>query len=233
MSGTEGILAVITARGGSKGVPGKNVRPLRGRPLIAHTVEAALNARRIGRVVVTTDAPEIADAAVAAGAERLFLRPAEFALDSSPSWQAVVHLFGWLREHEGTVPADFCLLQPTSPFRTARHIDEAAERFIASKADSLVSVCRSKKSPYWSQVVGADGFLRPAVPSERAYERRQDAPQTYDLNGAVYFARTAAYEEQRTFLTARTAYYEMDDLASLDIDTELDFRFAEMLAAGQ
>ena len=226
------IFAIITARGGSKGIPKKNIRLLNGKPLIAYTIEAAKQSQYIDRVIVSTDSEEIADAAVIAGAEKLFLRPSQFATDESPSWEAIIHALQWIEHNEKKVYPVFCLLQPTSPFRNSFHINEAIEKFaLNERADSLVSVCESIKSPYWTQIVSDDGFLQPLIQTEERFTRRQDTPKTFDLNGALYIAKTDFYKDKKTFLGNRTTFYEMDKISSIDIDTETDFFVAESLYA--
>ena len=228
------ILALITARGGSKGVPGKNLRPLNGKPLIAYTIEAAKHSGYIDRVVVSTDAEEIAAAAKRFGAEVPFLRPAKFAGDASPSSEAIIHALEWFETNERKKFPVFCLLQPTSPFRTAKHIDAAMDKFFSSDgAESLISVCPSHKSPYWAQVVTPEGYLRPLIEPRESYTRRQDIPATYDINGAIYVANTDAYLHYKNFLMKKTVHYEMGTHASLDIDTETDMILAETLCARQ
>jgi len=196
--------------------------------LIAYTVEAAITSRYIDRVIISTDDDNIAKAAIEAGAERPFIRPSEFAKDTSPSWEAVIHALDWLQKNEGKQYTVFCLLQPTSPLRTASHVDEAIERYFTKpQADSLVTVCESSKSPFWSQIISPDDLLQPLIPVNEQVTRRQDLPKTFDINGAFYICDTSLYRRTRTFLNHRTAYYLMAKEDSIDIDTELDFIIAE------
>jgi CMP-N,N'-diacetyllegionaminic acid synthase len=224
------ILAIITARGGSKGVPKKNIRPLNGKPLIAYSIEAAKRSRYIDRVVISTDSEEIADIAVLHGAEILFLRPAQYSTDESPVWEAIVHALQWIEEHERKTYSTFCLLQPTSPFRKSQHIDCAFDKFFSVKtADSLISICESSKSPFWSQIISSDGLLHPLIESKEQYNRRQDLPKTYDINGAIYISKTEFYRRMKSFLKGKTTFFVMERDSSLDIDTELDFIVADAI----
>ncbi len=225
------ILAIITARGGSKGVPKKNIRLLNGKPLISYTVEAAKQSQYIDRVIISTDSEEIADTAAAGGAEKLFLRPAQFATDESPSWETIIHALQWIENHEKKIYPVFCLLQPTSPLRRSNHVDAAIEKYFATPhAENLVSVCESSKSPYWSQMVTKEGLLKPVIDSKNLFTRRQETPQTYDINGAIYIAKTESYLRTKSFLDDKTTFYAMSKEDSLDIDTELDFTIAEVIS---
>src|SRR5262245_38953077 len=158
MSGPR-VLAIIPARAGSKTVPGKNLAPLVGTPLLAHSIAAARSARGVERVVVSTDGPEIVAAARRWGAEAPFLRPAELAQDDSPTIAAVLHAVQWLEEHEGYRPDYVLLLQPTSPLRTAGDIEAATALAVARDADTVVSVCEMKPHPFWAMRLSKDGSL--------------------------------------------------------------------------
>jgi len=224
------ILAVILARGRSKGIPGKNIKPLAGKPLIAWTIEAARNSQYIDRVVVSTDSDEIAGVSETWGARAPFRRPAELATDDAPRDPAIVHAITWLAENENQKNDMIVFLQPTTPLRTHRHIDEAIEKFVADKqARSLVSVKEAVDSPYWMRVISGRGYLENFVQTEKEYVRRQDLPKVYSLNGAVYIAYTDVFLEEKSFYVRNTAYYLMDALSSIDIDEKIDFDLAELI----
>jgi len=223
MADDRSTLALIPARGGSKGVPRKNVRPLCGRPLIAWTIEAALGSGYIDRVVVSTEDEEIAAIACNCGAEVPFLRPAELARDDTPGIEVVLHTLRQLAQRFDRV----IVLQPTSPLRTATDIDRALRKQAEAKAPFCVSVTRPKHHPCWSLRADSEGFLRPLLPE--LPNRRQDLPPVYALNGAIYIAETQALIRQRSFLGEPLLGYEMPPERSLDIDTELDFAIAELL----
>lgn len=220
------VLAVITARGGSKGLPGKNIRPLGGKPLIAWSIEAALGARCIDRVIVSTDAPEIAEAARAAGAEVPFLRPADLATDTATSVDVVVHALSQCPGSEF-----FVLMQPTSPLRTAGDLDEGFARMQETGADGCVSVSEATESPWLMYGTGGPGWLEPILPPRPGGMRRQDLPPVYLLNGAFYFMRTEVFLRERRFLPKRCLGHVMPIERAVDIDTLDDFRQAEAAVA--
>ena len=227
------VLGVITARGGSKTLPNKNILPLVGKPLIAHTINATLNARLLSRVLVSTDHHGIAETARQFGAEVPFMRPAELAQDNTLVYPVLVHAVQWLEQQEGYQPDYVMSLQPTSPLRTADDIDDAIGLALEKDADSVVGLCRIKHHPYWTKGVSDDGrivdFMSLDKPLEVAYSRRQDLPQAYGINGAVYIVRREILLERQTFYTDRTYAYIMPVERSLDIDTLWDFRVVELL----
>jgi CMP-N,N'-diacetyllegionaminic acid synthase len=214
-------VALVTARGGSKGVPGKNLAPVGGRPLIAWTVEAARTAARVERTLVSTDDPTIAEVARSCGAEVPFLRPAELAGDRSSHISVVLHALDWL-DAQGCRPRYLALLQPTSPLRTAADVDGAVALAYDKDADSVVSVCPAHNHPLLVKKITADGRLADYAAADLAYLRRQDLPAAYALNGAVYVTKTAVLREQQTFLPARTYPFLMPAERSLEIDDPWD-----------
>ncbi|MDP1577086.1 MAG: acylneuraminate cytidylyltransferase family protein [Cypionkella sp.] len=216
------VLAVITARGGSKDLPGKNIRHLAGRPLIAWSIEAALGASCISRVIVSTDAPEIAEAALAAGAEVPFLRPADLATDGAGSADVVAHALGQCPGHDV-----FVLLQPTSPLRNADDLDQAFGRMQAAGADGCVSVSEAEQSPWLMYVTDGPGLLNSLLPPWPGGMRRQDLPPVYLLNGAFYFMRTDVFLRDRKFVTPRCIGHQLPQSRAVDIDTLADFERAE------
>jgi len=225
MIGSASVLGVVTGRGGSKGVPRKNVAPLGGKPLIAWTVEAAVASRTLDRVIVSSDDREIIDAAVAAGAEAPFVRPAELARDDTPGAAPVVHVLDAIGERYDYV----VLLQPTSPFRTSEDIDAAVELCAGSGAPSVVSVAPANSSPHWMYSVDHDGTMTPVIPAEKVVGRRQELPSVFELNGAVYVARVDWLREHGSFIGPETLAYVMPEERSLDIDTPLDLVVARAL----
>ncbi|WP_224959723.1 acylneuraminate cytidylyltransferase family protein [Geomonas subterranea] len=222
------ILALITARGGSKGVPRKNVRPLAGKPLLAWSAAAALNAQTPLKLVLSTDDPEIAAAGLASGAEVPFLRPAELASDTATSEAAVRHTLDWLAEHEGYRPRLILLLQPTSPFRTSGDIDRALALQREKDADSVVSVTDNERPPQWLRRIGEDGLLK-EIGSTPYITRRQESEKLYRFNGAIYVIKTEVFLEECTFYPKNMVPYLMPAERSLDIDSELDFLIADLL----
>lgn len=216
------VLALIPARGGSKGLPGKNILPVAGRPLLAWSVDAARAARSVDRVVLSSDDDAIIAAALACGCEVPFVRPAALAIDTASTIDVVLHALDTLPGFDVIV-----LLQPTSPLRTAADIDEACERLAFSAAPACVSVSPVSQSPYWMYRLGQNQGLVPVVETPPGVARRQDLPAVYTLNGAVYVADTAWLRQSRTFITHETVAYVMPAERSIDIDTIEDFEVFE------
>lgn len=224
------IVALVTARGGSKRVPGKNIRPLAGRPLIDWSIAPALAASTIDRVIVSTDDEAIADCAHQSGAEVPFLRPPELAGDYASHYDVIAHTIDWL-EKEGTLPRAIVLLQPTSPFRSASLIDEMVVAWTNSDQDCLTSVCAVADHPAFMYRKTPDGALSAYLPVQEGYQRSQDQEPLYVLNGAIYIMDPQAFRARTRVLGDTPASFEMDSLCSLDIDTEQDFRLAEAFIA--
>ncbi|KPV44369.1 cytidylyltransferase domain-containing protein [Alicyclobacillus ferrooxydans] len=219
-------LAVIPARGGSKGVPRKNIRFLAGRPLIEYSISIALACPYIDRVIVSTDDDDIANIARAAGAEVPWLRPAALAQDDTSTMQVLQDLSYRLFTEEGYEPNFILLLQPTSPFRTLDDVNHAIELYQTTQCDEVVSVVKSKYHPNWC-FHAADDRL---VPYEEAViSRRQDLTPVYALNGAVYVYSSECIVNG---VTKKPKYFiEMPEERSIDIDTEFDFQLAELVMA--
>ncbi|MGM4906784.1 acylneuraminate cytidylyltransferase family protein [Tardiphaga sp. 866_E4_N2_1] len=219
------VLALIPARGGSKGVPHKNIRQLGGKPLIAWTIDAAKASRYVDRIVLSTDDPNIIAHAERHGCEVPFVRPAALATDQAESMDVVRHALKALAIADGYV----VLLQPTSPMRRADDIDGALECCVNSGALSCVSVCEPDKSPYWMLTMGSDRKVHSLFPEDQIPARRQDAPSVVALNGAVYVAPASHLVAGGNFLTKHTVGYPMPKERSFDIDTELDLRIVESI----
>ncbi|MEW6693643.1 MAG: acylneuraminate cytidylyltransferase family protein [Pseudomonadota bacterium] len=218
------VVALIPARGGSKGVPGKNLRDLGGKPLVAWTIEAARQAECIDEVVVSSDDDTILKVARQWGAAVPFVRPAALARDDTPGIDVVLHALEHLPHAHWVV-----LLQPTSPLRTAQDIEAALARCWEARAPACVSVSEVDTPPGWMFRLSDDGRLRAILPERERPLRRQDAPTLYALNGAVYVARADWLRHARTFLTDETVAYRMPPERSIDIDTPLDLMIAACL----
>jgi len=224
-------LGVVAARGGSKGLPRKNVLPLGGRPLIAHTIEAALACPALTRTVVSTDDLEILAAARAAGCPAPFVRPAELARDDSSTVDVALHALDWVVAHEDFTPDVVVLLPATAPLRGARHIREAIAALASDpEAEAVVAVTEPDYPPYWMLRI-VDGRLRWLLPEGAAADHRQQLPVAYRPNGSIYAVRTGVLRAQQTFYPRATAPYVMPREDSINIDSELDFRMAELLLA--
>ena len=220
------FVGLIPARGGSKGVPRKNLRCVGGQPLVSLAVASALACGRLNRVIVSTDDAEIAEAAQRAGADVPFLRPARLAEDDTPAVAVARHAVEWLESYGATVDA-IVILQPTSPLRRTSHIDAAIDRFLETGADSVVTVCEVEHSPFWMQRLEKDRLV-PLLPSGMLAQRRQDLPPVYRLNGAVYVVRRRLLMEDGGIMGPDTRAVVMAQADSIDIDSDLDFQLAEL-----
>jgi CMP-N,N'-diacetyllegionaminic acid synthase len=216
------ILAIIPARGGSKGVPGKNIKLLNNRPLIDYTIKAAAASKYIDRTIVSTDAENIATVAKRCGADVPFMRPDELAGDETPGIDVIFHGIEACPGYDMVM-----ILQPTSPFRTVEDIDAGVALFDRSQVKACVAVEPVKKHPAWCFSLDK-GFLQPPESSTNIYQRQQfDA--FYSLNGALYIADIDWLKQHRNFVSPQTLAYIMPAERSLDIDTQLDFRIADLL----
>jgi CMP-N-acetylneuraminic acid synthetase len=218
------LVGVILARGGSKRLPGKNIRPLHGKPLIAYTIEAALGAPSLARVIVSTDDPAIAQVARDCGAEVPFLRPAALATDQSSSLDALAHAVDALEQADAPVDA-VVLLQPTSPFRTARHIEDAVRLFRDTGVDTVTAVSAAPVHPYYCWREQGDE-IAPYFSRREVAMERLDLPPALVENGAIYVVRRTLLRSGSLY-GARIAGYQIDPAAALDIDTAEDFARAE------
>lgn len=219
------ILAVIPARGGSKGIPKKNLREVGGKSLIVRAIESAQASKYIDTVIVSTDDQEIADASRRAGAEVPFLRPAELASDTATSVAAALHAINEMPDFEWLV-----WLQPTSPFRTAKDIDACLEACFAARASSCVSVSEPDQHPYWTFTIDRGGRLKPVW--ENPPQRRQDLPCVFNLNGMVYVIRISELKAKSAFMTDNTVGHVIRDRwRCLDIDTEEDMLLADYFSS--
>ena len=225
------VLGLVTARGGSKGIPRKNLRPVAARPLIAWTLDAAKASRLLTSVLVSTDDPEIALAARAEGVDAPFLRPAEYAGDESPHFEVACHALDWLAANRSESVDYVCLLQPTSPLRTAIDIDGAIELALARHADAVVGVTLSPVHPQLMYRMDGQAALTPLLQPEQGYARRQDLPPVYMLNGAIYVNRVEALRHDRTFTPPGALGFVMPAERSLDIDCEAELQAAEVALA--
>lgn len=222
------IHAIIPARGGSKGLPGKNIKHLGDKPLIAHTIEAARKSEWLGKVIVSTDDEIIKEISLEYGAEVPFLRPKELATDTSTSVDVLIHYIRTLQEDEKVIPEYLCLLQCTTPFRTTQDIDQAIQKCLQQEADACVSVCEVEENPYWMVTVEEERIKKLInVPNEIL--RRQELPKVYRYNGGVYIIKTEVLLEDKTLFPENTTPYLMSAKSSMDIDTELDFKICELI----
>lgn len=218
------ILAVIPARGGSKGVPRKNIKLAGGKPLIAWVIEAAKTSAYIDRLILSSDDNEVIRVAATYKCEVPFVRPSEFAQDNSSSSDVIVHALSKISGYDYVM-----LLQPTSPFTSKEDIDGCIEHCITSKAKSIVSVVKPDKSPYWMFEMGKNNRLKSIMGNRYLNCRRQDLPSAYIPTGAAYMAESRWFLKNRSFYSEFTIGYEIPKERCLDIDTEFDFKLFDFL----
>ncbi|MDX4058011.1 acylneuraminate cytidylyltransferase family protein [Aliarcobacter skirrowii] len=218
------FLGIVPARGGSKRLPRKNVLDLCGKPLIAWSIEAGLNSKYIDKVVVSSDDDEILNISSNFGAETI-KRPVELASDTATTFEAIKHTIENVEKYDYIV-----LLQPTSPLRNEKHIDEAIELLEIKNADAVVSVCEMDHSPLWSNTLPKDGNMRGFLREEILNKRSQDLEKYYRLNGAIYICKTEKLLENKSFFLKENIFaYIMDRKSSIDIDEEIDFIIAKSI----
>jgi len=222
------VLAIVTARGGSKGLIGKNTKPLLGKPLIAWTIEPALNSRYIDKLIVSTDDEEIAEISKKLGAEVPFKRSEELSTDFAKSIDVILHaikFFQSVNEHYDLV----FVLQPTSPLRTTEDIDSALEYYISKNADSVISVCEIDHHPAFSNTLPDDNLMTGFMRNEFINKNRFDLPRFYRMNGAIYIASTDLIISNKSFMGYKTYAFIMPKQRSVDINDEVDFMLAETI----
>ena len=218
-------IAIIPARGGSKRLPGKNIKLLGGKPLIAWTIEAAIKSNVFDHVFVSTDSEEIASVSKDYGAKVPFLRPAELSSDTATTNDVVTHLISWFEKEYSQEVSNIAILQPTSPFRNAEHIIEAFEEMKTKHAKAIVSVCELEHPIQFCNKLGLDGSMDGFIePSDM--KRTQDLDPIYRLNGAIYIFDRKYVGRISELYSVGTFAYVMDSKLSIDIDTQMDFSLA-------
>lgn len=224
------VLGVIPARGGSKGIPRKNLRPLAGKPLLVWTAEAALDAKLLSRVILSTDDESIAAVGRAAGLDVPFLRPQSLAEDETPTLPVVRHALQFL-EAAGARYDAVCLLQPTSPLRRPDTIDGCIALLERESVDAVVTVLPvpTEHHPYWAFVAGADGLLRLATGATSPPARRQELPPAFHREGSVYVTRRDVVMEQGSLYGTKLLGYAVDPAGSVNLDTPAQWERAEAL----
>lgn len=230
------LLAVIPARGGSTGLPGKNIRPFAGLPLIAHTILYAKKCPAITRCIVTTDSPAIADVARQFGGDVPFLRPGELAQNSTPMWPVLRHALAQVEQREGARYDLLLLLDPTSPTRELSDVAGAMRRLEERpEADSIISVSQPESNPIWHCVVEREGWMADLIDGGSRFACRQELPVVYHINGLLYLWRAEFVRRvQRDFWRdeGRHLMYEVPELRAVSIDTQEQFDHAELLVKG-
>jgi CMP-N-acetylneuraminic acid synthetase len=224
------VVAFIFARGGSKGLPGKNIRLLGGKPLIVWSIESALAVKRIERVIVSTDSEEIAAVAREHRAEVPFIRPSALAQDDSPEWLAWHHALNYLREMTGALPEVMVSVPTTAPLRLALDIENCLDEYEKGDADVVITVTDAHRSPYFNMVkVAADGTVSLVNPPQSAIVHRQDAPVVHDVTTVCYVASPDFVMTHNAIFEGRVKAVHVPTARAIDIDTLLDFQIAESL----
>jgi CMP-N,N'-diacetyllegionaminic acid synthase len=227
------MIAIIPARGGSKGLPGKNIRLLDGIPLIAHTIHAALNAEGIRRVIISTDNHEIASIARDNGAEVPFMRPLDLAKDNSMVIDSYLYTIDWLAKDEGEKIDSFVALLPTAPLRNSNDIDSAIKFFNDKNAGSVISVVEAPVPMEWYKKIDSQGILRNLLEKKAGLKNRQEFKSQFVPNGAIYIFNTERLRSTREYYNEKTFPYVMPPERSADIDNLIDFKWAEFLLTHQ
>ena len=225
------ILGLILARGGSKGIPNKNIKSFCGKPLITWTIEQAIQSEMFENVIVSTDSNDILNISLEAGAETPFLRPKELSSDFSPSIDSVIHSLDYLSSRGDHFDA-VTLLEPTSPLRTASQLTEIVQKFInlSEEYDSLITIGKVRESVELLKTIDGEE-MKPYSGNSHSTARRQDIEYTYFPYGVAYIAKTSALRDQKTFYTSRCSYFMLDDNQCFEIDDSGDFLINEALYA--
>lgn len=222
------ILCIIPARGGSKGVPGKNIKLLNGKPLLAYTSEIALQSKYLAEVIVSTEDEQIIEVAKSLGIKVPFIRPMALGKGNTPTIDVIIHALQWF-ENQNIFFDAVCLLQVTSPFRTVDFLDKAIEKFIEKNSDSLVSVQRvpHEYNPHWTFEVNEEGNLKIATGESEIISRRQELPTAYHRDGSIYITKTNVLLKKHSLYGKSTAFIESEPDFYVNIDTLLDWKKAE------
>ena len=226
-------MAIVPARGGSKGLTRKNILPLLGKPLIAWTIEEAKRSQYIDRLILSSEDAEIISIAKTFGCEVPFVRPLELSQDDTPGIDVVFHAIDTINSICSSAYDYVVLLQPTSPLRKATDIDICIELCVERQKPSCVSFTETDKTPYWMYFLDEKGQLQPLISIDKHVNRRQDAPTYYFINGVVYVANIEWLKKNKTFVSHETYPYIMPRERSVDIDTLFDFKLAEFLFQNQ
>jgi len=224
------ITAFIFARGGSKGLPNKNIKILNGKPLIAWSIEHAKAVKRVGRVIVSTDSEEIARIARKYGAEVPFMRPLELATDESPEWLSWQHGLKYLESTDGCLPDLMVSIPATAPLRDVEDINNVIDEYQRNDTDMVITVTESYRSPFFNIVKESlNGYVDLFMSSEKVVSRRQDCPKTFDITTVAYAARPSFVLNKKNMFEGRVRQVIVPKETSLDIDTLFDFEFAEYM----
>ena len=224
------VVAFIFARGGSKGLPGKNLMPLLGKPLLGWAIEQAQAVKDIKRVIVSTDSPVIAETAKKYGAEAPFLRPAKLSTDASPEWLAWRHALEWFRFKEGHLPDVFVSVPPTAPLRQSKDVEAALHLLAQGRCDVVITVTPARRSPWFNMVVPKkNGTVKLVLKNKKVQARRQECPQVFDITTVAYVAASNFICSRPGLFAGRVRALEVPVERAIDIDNILDFQIAELV----
>ena len=224
------IAAIIFARGGSKGLPHKNIKIFNGKPLIAWSIEHAKSISRISRVIVSTDSDEIAKTAIEFGAEVPFMRPKELATDESPEWLSWQHALEFLSKSDGCLPDLMLSIPTTSPLRDIEDINKIIDEYLENETDIVIAVSEGYRSPYFNIVKDLpNGYVELVIKNDKHSSRRQDSPKTFDITTVAYAAKPSFVINNASIFDGRVRKIIVSKETSVDIDTLIDFEYAEFL----
>lgn len=224
------VLAFIFARGGSKGLPGKNTRLFKGKPLIAWAIKQALAVKQIDRVIVSTDSEEIAAVAKKYGAEVPFMRPTELSLDNSSEWMAWRHALNYIVNTSGVLPEIMVSVPPTAPLRLPMDINKCIDEYRKGNADIVITTTDAHRSPYFNMVkTNLDGTVDLVIPSDSTINHRQNTPLVYDMTTICYVAKPEFVMTSQSIFEGRVRAVHVPINRAIDIDSLLDFQIAEYL----
>jgi len=222
-------VVLIYARGGSKGLPGKNIRPLDGVPLIGWSINTAKQIEGISRIIVSTDSQEIADVALAYGAEVPFMRPKELAQDNSPEWLVWRHAINYLEDHEKGMDA-IVVLPVTAPLRSVNDVEACIRLFEESEVDSVITATESSRSPYFNMIAqNGNGYTSLVISPDSQVTRRQDAPEVFDMTTVAYVVSANFVKTNNGIFEGRVKSIIVPKNRAVDIDDLIDFKLAELI----
>ena len=222
-------IVLICARGGSKGLPGKNIMPLNGIPLIGWSINIAKKINRASRIIVSTDSEEIAKIAMEYGAEVPFMRPAELALDDSPEWSVWRHAITYLENQQAEEIENLVVLPATAPLRSIEDVNVCIDEFEKGEVDSIITVSEASRNPYFNMIINDSKGYSSIVINHNGITRRQDAPKVFDMTTVAYVVKTKFIKTSKNFFDGKVRSVCIPEERAIDIDTILDFKVAECL----
>ena len=224
------ILALICARGGSKGIPDKNIKPLAGKPLILRAINQLKELKKVSKVIVSTDSTKIADIAVKAGAEVPFMRPKKLAGDSVPEWLVWRHALECINKIDGSYPDILIVVPVTAPLRTVGDLKKCLTEYQKNNADIIITVTESHRSPYFNMIkIDKKGMANLVISKKETITRRQDVPSVYDMTTVAYVTNPKFVLENDGIFSGKVRHVYIPIERALDIDTPFDFKIAELL----